>query len=76
MKLPTPEIERLTYHMKTVARDAENIFASGFARSILRQSKKPGWTPSPKQMSVMQALVADLFAYGDVEEREDLIVIE
>lgn len=74
MTLPTHEIERLTFHMKTVARDSENEFASGFARSVLRQSKRPDWKPSPKQLSVMQALVADLFAHGNTEG--DFEVIE
>lgn len=66
------EIERLLHHMPSVARLAENEWASGFARSIIGQSRrKRGWSPSPKQLSVMRALVSDLFA--NVPDKIDLI---
>ena len=68
------ELERLLHHMPTVARGATNTWASGFAWSIVRQGKRPGWRPSPKQLSIMRRLVSDLFANTD--EEGELILIE
>lgn len=61
------EIERLLHHMPTVAALAENEWAKTFATSILRQSRRRGWRPSPKQEAMMRRLVADLFAGTDEE---------
>lgn len=55
------EVERLVYHMKSIAGTGD-AWSTGFARSILRNSKRPGWVPSEKQLSCMRNLVADLFA--------------
>lgn len=68
------EIERLLHHMPTVARLAENQWAKGFAQSVVKQSYRKGWKPSPKQLSVMRSLVADLFTHaGDAGGDFDLI---
>ena len=66
------EIERLVFYMKAIA-GTGNAWASGFARSILRNSKRPDWNPSEKQLSCMRNLVADLFANGgdDLEVSEE-----
>jgi len=69
------DIERLLHHMPTVAIYAENTWAKGFAQSIVRQARRKGWSPSPKQFSVMKRLVQDLFAYGGDTEG-DIDVIE
>ncbi len=58
------EIERLIFHMPTVASLAENDWAKGFALSVTRQARRRGWMPSQKQLGIMRGLVADLFAYG------------
>lgn len=68
-------VEELLYHMPTVARLAESDWARVFAQSILRQRKRRNWRPSPKQLSVMHALVSDLFACGS-NEGGDFDVIE
>lgn len=68
-------VDELVWHMPTVARLAENTWAKSFAQSIQRQSRRRGWRPSPKQLSVMQTLVSDLFAHGGQEEG-DFDVIE
>lgn len=67
-------VEELLYHMPTVARMAGNDWATGFAKSIIRQSRRRNWQPSTKQLSVMQALVSDLFVHcGDEEGDFDVI---
>jgi len=69
--------DELLHHMPTVARSAENNWAANFARSILRQSRRRGWKPSPKQSDIMRALVSDLFAYGpDTDQGGDIQLIE
>ena len=64
-KTPSPatssEIERLLYHMPTVAQCSDSEWAAGFAKSILGHCKRRGWKPSPKQLGMMRSLVADLF---------------
>ena len=67
------EIERLIWWMPKIAETARNTWARDFALSILRQSRRPGWRPSPRQAECMSRLVADLFAHvGD----DNLVVIE
>ena len=70
------EIERLVFHMPAVAQWAENDWAAGFARSIMGVSKRRGWKPSPKQLSMMRRLVSDLFAYGGNDGESDFDLIE
>lgn len=69
------ELERLLHHMPAIAKGTTNEWATGFARSILRQAKRPGWRPSTKQLSMMRRLISDLFAHGTEEEGE-LILFE
>lgn len=57
-------VERLIHHMPTIAERAENDWARGFAQSICQQSRRRGWHPSPKQLTVMHRLVKDLFRHG------------
>jgi phage gp16-like protein len=67
----TPDaIERLLHHMPAVTANAENTWAKGFAQSVVKQSRRKGWKPTAKQLSVMQGLVADLFAYGSDDGEE------
>ncbi|MEP0455856.1 MAG: hypothetical protein ABJD57_23625 [Roseibium sp.] len=62
-KVPSAaEVERLLHHLPTVAQLAEEAWVKGFALSVLKQSRRRGWTPSPKQLPVMRGLVSSLFA--------------
>lgn len=58
------EVERLIWHMPTVAERATDPWAKSFATSIARQSRRRGWRPTPKQAAMMRRLVSDLFTYG------------
>ena len=69
------DLERLIYHMPAVAQHSQNEWASGFARSIMRQSRRKGWRPSPKQLPIMRELVSDLFT-DNGDEEEDIQLIE
>ena len=55
-------IEVLLFHLPAIARSSENEWASTFARSVLRQSKRPDWAPSPKQLGILNRLVSEMFA--------------
>ena len=57
------EVERLLFHMPTVAALSESDFARGFAKSITSQSRRRGWWPSQKQLPLMRELVTDLFRH-------------
>ncbi len=69
------EIERLLHYMPTVAEQAGETWAKGFARSIVRQSRRRGWKPTEKQLPVMQRLVSELFT-DRCTDPEDIQVIE
>lgn len=63
-------IEELLFHWPTVVRLAQNDWAKDFAKSVSLQSRRRNCTPSPKQLGIMQRMVADLFvprAYEDVD---------
>ena len=67
------DIERLIYHIQSVASEAANEWAKGFALSKVRHSRRHRWKPSTKQIEVMSRLVAELFA----EKQEgEIVVIE
>ena len=69
------EVERLLHHMPTVAERAENDWGKGLAESVVRQSRRRGWFPSHKQVSMMSSLVADLFVNCEDQEG-DIQLIE
>lgn len=54
-----PEVDHLLFSWPRVIADASG-WTRGFALSVQRDRKKPGWQPSAKQLSVMQRLVAEL----------------
>lgn len=62
------EVERLLFHWPRVVRLSENDWAKDFAKSIAMQSRRHGWTPTPKQFGIMRRMVADLFAHTSTEE--------
>ncbi len=63
-------VDVLLHYLPTVANSTENEWARKFTRSMLRQSKRPNWKPSPKQLENMRGLVAELF------HENGLVVIE
>lgn len=65
------EVDRLLFRWGRVVADAQG-WARGFALSIQRARKKPGWTPTAKQLAVMQRMVAELPMTG-TDEEPDLI---
>lgn len=65
------EVDRLLFQWRRVIANAQG-WARGFALSIQRDRKKPGWMPSPKQLAMMRRMVAELPAWG-TEELADLI---
>lgn len=66
-----PEVDHLLFSWPRVIADASG-WTRGFALSIQRDRKKPGWQPSDRQLSVMQRLVAELPAVVG-EDDPDLI---
>lgn len=53
------EVDRLLFSWGRVIAQAEG-WSRGFALSIQRDRRRPGWMPSGKQLAVMQRLVAEL----------------
>lgn len=68
------EVDRLLFSWGRVIADADG-WARGFALSIQRDRKKPGWIPSAKQLSLMRRMVAELPASGCSDE-PDLIEVD
>jgi len=59
-------VEELLFHWPQVVRLATNDWAKGFALSIARQSRRRNWKPTPRQICIMQRMVAELFQHrGD-----------
>ena len=75
---PSPDgIERLLHHMPTVASLAQNTWAKGFTQSITHQSRRRGWQPSTKQLSVTRGLVSDQFTHApDPDQGGDIQLID
>lgn len=53
------EVDQLLFSWPRVIADARG-WSRGFALSVQRDRKKPAWTPSARQLSVMRRLVAEL----------------
>ena len=60
-------LERLLWSWPSVIKAAPAGWERGFALSIAKASKHPGWVPSAKQYERMCQMVADLYAGGDGE---------
>ena len=65
------QIDHLLFRWGRVVQGAQG-WARGFALSIQRDRKKPGWTPTAKQLAVMQRMVAELPMTGN-DDDADLI---
>ena len=58
---PARSVDELIYWISVaVTSDSLCEWHHGFAKSILRQSKRRGWNPTPKQERVMREIVDDL----------------
>ncbi len=53
-------IDELLFHMPTVASKGDR-WAREFASSVLKQSRRRKWQPSPKQEALMRRLVGEIF---------------
>lgn len=62
------EIERLLYHMPTVAERATDLKVRTFASQMAQRRKFRNWRPTPKQFAWMQRLVAELFQPHEAAE--------
>ena len=66
-------LDELVFHWRAVIARADSDWAKSFALSIQKACKRRDWHPSPKQLALMQRMVADLFAHnGD----DDFSLIE
>jgi hypothetical protein len=63
------DVDQLLFIWGRVIRDAEG-WARGFALSIQRDRKKPGWKPSAKQLSIMRQMVAEVAAYAGTADTQ------
>lgn len=61
-------VDELLFHWPAVVRLAENDWAKDFAKSIAMQSRRRHWKPTPKQIGIMQRMVADLFIHTGQED--------
>lgn len=76
MNSPHRSVEELLHHMPAVHHAADSSWAKGFAASIVKQSRRRNWNPSPKQVALMRRLVSDLFAHVSSPGGDDFRVIE
>lgn len=68
------DLARVLFHLGTIARIGSD-WERGFARSILRQSRNPGWRPSARQLETMRGLVDQMFSRRE-PGADDFDVIE
>ena len=68
-------IPEIMFHWPAVVSRADTDFAKGFARSVARQARRPGWRPTAKQLPIMERMVSDLFTSAD-DEGEEISLIE
>jgi len=68
-------LEEQLFHMRTMACSG-NEWEANFARSILRQAKRPTWSPSEKQQQIMQRLVSEMFTHSGVSAHDDIDLID
>lgn len=65
-------VEECLHWWRAVIGAARDDWAKAFALSVSKQSRRPGWAPSPKQLGIMRRMVGELFA-GGAEDEIDLI---
>jgi hypothetical protein len=64
------------YWFPTIAKTATNTWAQSFAHSVMAQSRRRGWKPTPKQLAMMRKLVAEFFRSVRNDDGEDFSLIE
>lgn len=69
-------LSELLWWMKSLAGKAPSEWARNFARSMLRQGKRPDWEPTPKQLRIMRQLVTEHLGGLNATEADDLQLIE
>lgn len=69
-------VDELLWSWPTVCRMATNEWAKGFALSIMKQSKRRNWNPSPKQHALMNNMVNELYQHRGDFDGGDCEVIE
>ena len=69
-------LDELLHHMKALSRLVDNDWEVNFARSTLRQAKRPNWRPSDKQFFIMQRMVSEMFVRGGAQESDNLDLID
>ncbi len=71
-------LQELLHHWPAITRSANDDWTRAFTKSIAdAAASRPNWRPSPKQLGIMQRLVAGLFApvhWADPDD--DAMVIE
>lgn len=68
-------VEECLYWFPTIAKTATNEWAQNFAHSVMAQSRRRGWKPTPKQLAMMRRMVAELFT-ALRDDDDDLPLIE
>lgn len=58
-------VEELVFHMPAMIQHSDNTWAEDFAQSLVAQSRRRNWNPSPKQIGVMRRLASELFTETD-----------
>ena len=61
-------LEEILFWWPSIIRRASNDWAKGFARSILKCSRRRNWQPTPKQLSIMRRMVSELFTHGNDDD--------
>ena len=64
------------YWFPTIAKAATNTWARDFAQSVLAQSRRRDWKPTPKQLAMMRKLVAEFFRTMRDDDSDDVSLIE
>lgn len=58
-------LEHLFFYMPQLARSGASQWERDFADSMSKRAHWKNWQPSPKQIEIMQRMVADMFASDD-----------
>ena len=70
-------VDELLWSWPTVCKAASNDWAKGFALSIMRQSKRRNWQPSPKQHALMNRMVNEGYPHrGHFDGCDDFDLID
>ena len=68
----TRPVDLILHYLRGVT-SSDVEWEANFARSVIRQAKRPTWKPSPKQLAVMERLVGEMFnETGQLEVLEEI----